>query len=66
MASDNVPQHALRQDPSVDFNKVNLALAKRQSMLASLMGLSSAGEPPPGPVDKETSNTFAAEPELCV
>ncbi len=53
-------------DLAVDFNRVNLALAKRQSMLASLMGLSSAAKGPHNSVVEEVSDDFAAEPELCV
>ena len=53
-------------DLDVDFNRVNLALAKRQSMLASLMGLSSAAKYSHSPGPEEASDDFTAEPELCV
>ena len=53
-------------DLTVDFNRVNLALAKRQNMLASLMGLSSVAKQPESSVPEEVSDDFTAEPELCV
>ena len=56
-------------DRRVDFNRVNLALARRQGLLASLMGICSADKPAHQSMTEAASDEqddFTADPELCV
>ena len=59
----------LSQDRDVVFNRVNLALARRQGLVASLMGLGSAekiGDRSTSEITSDEQESFTADPELCV
>ncbi len=61
-SSNNITGHNI----AVNFNRVNLALARRQSMLATLMGIDSADKIPQNDVTEDPIDDVAADPELCV
>ena len=56
-------------DNIVDFNRINLALARRQGLLATLMGVGSADKPmheSMAEVASDEQDGFTADPELWV
>ena len=56
-------------DKNVDFNRVNIALARRQGLLASLIGVGSADNPAHQSVAEaayDEQDGFTADPQLCV
>lgn len=56
-------------DADVILTRLNVSLAKRQGLLASLVGVGLKDEhhPKPSPeVSHQDEDNFSAEPELCV